>query len=215
MRRTLARMLGHALSILIHFVFAPRAIWDATEPTTEQRVYFANHASNGDFAIVWAVLPHALRRNTRPVAAADYWRGWLRRFVARDIFRAVLIERRAEARTEDPVAQMVEAAEHGATLLIFPEGGRSQEGVLPFKTGLYHLATERPDLPLVPVWIDNLNRVLPKGEIIPVPLLCTVTFGVPLHVREDEGKEAFLQRAREALLATRPADGDGEQESAA
>ncbi|MEL6210206.1 MAG: 1-acyl-sn-glycerol-3-phosphate acyltransferase, partial [Pseudomonadota bacterium] len=77
------------------------------------------------------------------------------------------------------------------------------------------LATQRPDLPLVPVWIDNLNRVLPKGEIIPVPLLCTVTFGVPLHVREDEGKEAFLQRAREALLATRPADGDGEQESAA
>ncbi|MEM9761214.1 MAG: lysophospholipid acyltransferase family protein [Pseudomonadota bacterium] len=203
-------MLGHALSVLLHFMFAPRAIWEGTEPTTEQRVYFANHASNGDFAIVWAVLPHALRRRTRPVAAADYWRGPVRRFAARDIFNAVLIERRAEARTEDPVAQMMEATDGGATLLIFPEGGRSQEGVLRFKNGLYHLASERPGLPLVPVWIDNLNRVLPKGEIIPVPLLCTVTFGAPLQLREDEGKEAFLERAREALIATRSADSDSD-----
>ncbi|MEL6768217.1 MAG: lysophospholipid acyltransferase family protein, partial [Pseudomonadota bacterium] len=194
-------MLGHALSILIHFLFAPRAIWDGTEPTSEQRVYFANHASNGDFAIVWAVLPHALRRRTRPVAAADYWRGRLRRFAAQDIFRAVLIERRPEARTDDPVSQMAEAIDGGATLLIFPEGGRSQEGVLPFKTGLFHLASQRPGVPLVPVWIDNLNRVLPKGEIVPVPLLCTVTFGAPLHLREGEEKDAFLNRARDALLA--------------
>ncbi|MEO0428122.1 MAG: lysophospholipid acyltransferase family protein [Pseudomonadota bacterium] len=207
-RRMLAQVLGHTLSVALHFLFAPRALWHGTAPMAEQRVYFANHASNGDFAIVWAVLPHALRRRTRPVAAADYWRGLIRRFVARDVFNAVLIERRREKRSEDPVEQMSVAIHEGATLLIFPEGGRSQGGVLPFKTGLYHLARLHPGVPLVPVWIDNLNRVLPKGEIVPVPLLCTVTFGAPIHLGDGEAKDAFLTRARDALLATRPTDED-------
>ncbi|MEM7498262.1 MAG: lysophospholipid acyltransferase family protein [Pseudomonadota bacterium] len=213
-RSFLASVAGQALSLLIHFLFAPRAFWEGADPSPEQRVYFANHASNGDFAIVWAVLPHALRRRTRPVAAADYWRGALRRFAARDVFNAVLIERRPEMRNEDPVEQMVAALDKAAALLIFPEGGRSRGEVLPFKTGLYHLATRRPGLPLVPVWIDNLNRVLPKGEIIPVPLLCTVTFGAPITLLEGEEKAAFLTRARDALLATRPSDDDQKDEPA-
>jgi 1-acyl-sn-glycerol-3-phosphate acyltransferase len=76
--------------------------------------------------------------------------------------------------------------------------------LLPFKTGLYHLAKAQPDAELVPVWIENLNRVMPKGELVPVPLLCTVTFGVPLTLADDEDKDSFLTRSRNALLATAP-----------
>jgi 1-acyl-sn-glycerol-3-phosphate acyltransferase len=186
---------------------APRAIWQGIEPVPQQRVYFANHSSNGDFVLLWTALPSPLRRTTRPVAALDYWlKSPLRAFIGREVFGAVLIDRRPEARIEDPVAQMVAALDQGSSLIIFPEGQRnsSDAKLLPFKSGLYHLAKARPAVDLVPVWIANLNRVMPKGEVIPVPLICTLTFGAPLHMTEDEAKEDFLARATQALLDLAP-----------
>ena len=101
---------------------------------------------------------------------------------------------------------MASALDQGASLILFPEGKRNSadEPLLPFKSGLYHLAKARPEVDLVPVWIANLNKVMPKGEIIPVPLICTVTFGAPLHVAPDEAKDDFLARASAALLALQP-----------
>lgn len=199
-----ARLTGLAISTFARFMTAPRAIWQGIEPVPSQRVYFANHSSNGDFVLLWTALPTPLRRRTRPVAALDYWlTSPLRAFIGREVFNAVLIDRRPEARTEDPVAQMVAALDQGSSLIIFPEGQRnsSDEPLLPFKSGLYHLAKARPGVDLVPVWIANLNRVMPKGEVIPVPLICTLTFGAPLHLAEEETKDAFLARATQALLA--------------
>jgi 1-acyl-sn-glycerol-3-phosphate acyltransferase len=207
LRPLAARIAGQAISVFARFMTAPRAIWQGIEPVPRQRVYFANHSSNGDFVLIWTVLPQPLRRQTRPVAALDYWlTSPLRAFVGRDVFNAVLIDRRPEARTEDPVTQMTMALDEGASLILFPEGKRNsaEDALLPFKSGLYHLARARPEVDLVPVWIANLNKVMPKGEIIPVPLICTVTFGAPLHVDPDEAKEDFLGRASAALLALRP-----------
>ena len=89
---------------------------------------------------------------------------------------------------------------------MFPEGTRntSEEMLLPFRSGLYWLAKARPAVECVPVWIANISRVLPKGEIMPIPLLCTLTFGAPLQVGEGEDKTAFIDRARNALLALAP-----------
>jgi 1-acyl-sn-glycerol-3-phosphate acyltransferase len=204
LRALAARVTGQAISTFARFMTAPRAIWQGIEPVPHQRVYFANHTSNGDFVLLWTALPAPLRRQTRPVAALDYWLASpLRAFIGREVFNAVLIDRRPEARTEDPVAQMVAALDQGASLIIFPEGQRnsSDADLLPFKSGLYHLAKARPQVDLVPVWIANLNRVMPKGEVIPVPLICTLTFGAPLHVASDETKDAFLARATQALVA--------------
>lgn len=204
LRSFAARAVGQAISLFARFMTAPRAIWQGIEPVARQRVYFANHSSNGDFVLLWTVLPPPLRRQTRPVAALDYWlKSPLRAFIGRDVFNAVLIDRRPEARTTDPVAQMVEALDHGSSLILFPEGQRNSSDavLLPFKSGLYHLAKARPEVDLVPVWIANLNKVMPKGEIIPVPLICTLTFGAALHLSPDEAKDAFLARASTALLA--------------
>jgi 1-acyl-sn-glycerol-3-phosphate acyltransferase len=204
LRRAAASIFGQAISVFARFITAPRAIWQGIEPVPRQRVYFANHSSNGDFVLLWTVLPAPLRRQTRPVAALDYWlTSPLRAFIGRDVFNAVLIDRRPEARTQDPVTQMAEALDNGASLILFPEGKRnsSDDVLLPFKSGLYHLAMARPEVDLVPVWIANLNKVMPKGEVIPVPLICTLTFGAPLHLALDEPKEAFLARASAALLA--------------
>ena len=203
-RRLAARFVGHAVTCIARFIIAARADWRGIEPAPRQRVYFANHVSNADMPMVWAVRPPALRRQTRPVAAADYWlKNRLRAFAGRDVFGAVLIDRRPEARVEDPMEKILEALDEGASLIIFPEGNRNMtdDPLLPFRSGLYNMGKARPEVDLVPTWIANLNEIMPKGEIIPLPLICTVTFGAPLHVEKDEDKDAFLQRAADALVS--------------
>ena len=208
----LSSISAFAIVLLARIVTAVRAIWDGIEPIPARRVYFANHTSNGDFVLIWAVLPPYMRRHTRPVAAADYWlTSKLRSFIGREVFNAVLIDRNPETRADDPVGQMASALDTGAALILFPEGTRNATDapLLPFKTGLFHLATQRPDVDLVPVWIENLNHVMPKGEVLPLPLICTVRFGEPLHIAPGESKELFLARSHAALLALKDKGGDG------
>jgi 1-acyl-sn-glycerol-3-phosphate acyltransferase len=184
-----------------------RGDWRSEIPEGPPRIYFANHASHGDFVLIWTVLPRRLRRETRPVAGADYWDvGRIRRFFGRSVFDAVLIDRRPEKRSGDPLAPLSAAIAAGRSLILFPEGTRNLtvERLLPFKSGLYHLARAHPEAVPVPVWIENLNRVMPKGELVPIPLLCTVTFGPPLPVAAGEDKAGYLGRARAALLALAP-----------
>lgn len=184
-----------------------RAIWHCPAVSDRPRVYFANHASHGDFVLVWAAIPPPLRRRVRPVAGADYWlRGRLRRYIGCRVFRALLVDRNGAAGRGDPVADMAAAIAAGDSLILFPEGTRNtgEERLLPFKSGIYHLARLSPAAEFVPVWIDNLNRVLPKGRILPVPLLCTVSFGTALTLAQGEDKAVFLERARAALLALAP-----------
>jgi 1-acyl-sn-glycerol-3-phosphate acyltransferase len=207
MTSLLARPAAVMIVLFARAITAVRAIWPEGGPPQQQCIYFANHSSHGDFILVWAVLPPRLRHRTRPVAGAEYWlKTGLNRFIGRDVFNAVLIERDRDARASDPVTQMADAIDAGSSLILFPEGTRNQteQPMLPFKSGLYHLAKARPDVAMIPVWIDNLNRVMPKGEFVPIPLICTVTFGSELRVTPDESKDVFIARSEAALLALAP-----------
>jgi 1-acyl-sn-glycerol-3-phosphate acyltransferase len=188
-----------------------RGEWTGAAPAMRQRIYFANHRSHADALLIAAALPPAIRRTTRPVAARDYWeRSAVRRFLAHRVIHALLIDRDPATRREDPIAAMRAALDAGASLILFPEGTRNDredEPLLPFRSGLWHLASTRPDVELVPCWITNVGRILPKGELMPLPLLCTVRFGPALEAEAGEAKEAFLARARAGLLALRGDDG--------
>jgi 1-acyl-sn-glycerol-3-phosphate acyltransferase len=196
-------MIADWLAAGVRLFTGVQARWLGCEPDATQRVYFANHTSNLDFLVLWSVLPKAARRKTRPVAASDYWKGGgLRFFLADHVFRGVLIERKKVTRSNNPMDQLVPVLQGGESLIIFPEGGRTTDSEMrPFKSGLYHLAKAMPNVDLVPVYIDNANRVLPKGEFLPVPLLCSAHFGAPLRIIDDEPKDAFLTRARSAVEA--------------
>jgi 1-acyl-sn-glycerol-3-phosphate acyltransferase len=179
-----------------------QARWVGCGPSGTQRVYFANHSSHVDFVLLWAVLPVRLRRRTRPVAAIDYWElGAVRRYLANQVFRSVLVARAPVERTQNPIAPMCQAIDEGSSLIIFPEGTRGPGTMLqPFKAGLFHLAQARPEVDLVPAWIDNSYRVMPKGMALPVPLLCSVAFGEPLRLLPGEQKAEFLDRLRHSLI---------------
>ncbi|MEM0966046.1 MAG: lysophospholipid acyltransferase family protein [Verrucomicrobiota bacterium] len=165
-------------------------------------VFFSNHTSNLDFPVIWAGLPPTVRSRARPIAASDYWdRGRLRSYLARNVFKAILIERRAVTRDNNPMEAMQAALKEGGCLIVFPEGTRSRSGDLgSFKAGISHLAQLVPSVPFVPVYLENLFRILPKGERFPLPLVATLAFGEPLFFDEAETKETFLTRATDALI---------------
>jgi 1-acyl-sn-glycerol-3-phosphate acyltransferase len=181
------------------------ARWQGCAPEPVQRVYFANHTSNLDGPVLWASLPPPIREVTRLIGAKDYWSvGRVRPFLAFRVFNAVLIERKKPTPECNPLDDMINALGDRHSLILFPEGSRhNQPEPQPFKPGLFHLAKKRPDVQFVPVWMENLNRILPKGEVLPVPVLGSVTFGEPIRLNEGESKPDFLVRAREAVLALR------------
>lgn len=180
-----------------------RAI-DLAPRETAPRIYVANHVSHADFVALWSVLPPGLRRMTRPVAGADYWQtSPLRRWIADQVFRAVLIDRTLGARQGDPLAAVAEVLRGGEDVIFFPEGTRNltEARLLPLKSGIFHLAQAVPEARIVPAWILNLDRILPKGSVLPVPLNCAVQFGPPLRPGADEGKETFLARLAGEMLS--------------
>ena len=201
---TLPEAAGLFLAGLARLITGAQGHWRGAPPKAEQRIYFANHQSHFDWVLIWASLPGDLRAVTRPIAARDYWTSSpLKAWITREIFNAVYVNRQ-RTDDQDPLEPLVEALRSGDSLVIFPEGTRGNQGdPQAFKSGLYHLAEQFPEVPLIPTWIDNVQRVMPKGEVVPVPILCTVTFGAPVYLQPGEDKRAFLTRARDAVLAQR------------
>jgi 1-acyl-sn-glycerol-3-phosphate acyltransferase len=189
--------------------------WAGCQPDVKQRIYFANHTSHLDFVVLWSALPAEIRALTRPVAAKDYWEETpLRRYLTEKVFKAVLVDRGGAARARNHeeahfvgrhlMDDLAAALGKKNSLILFPEGTRGTgEKVGEFRGGLYHLAVRRPDVELVPAYLENLNRILPKGEIFMVPMLSLLTFGKPLHVEPNEEKDAFLERARDTVGSLR------------
>jgi 1-acyl-sn-glycerol-3-phosphate acyltransferase len=196
-------MLSRPLLIgLVRLLVGGMSMWKGCAPVPRQRIYFANHTSHLDTVALWSALPSDLRQLTRPVAARDYWdASALRRYIALCVLNAILIDRQRSDPAHDPLAPLIEGLEQGDSILIFPEGTRGEQRLpAPFKSGLYRLASRFPDVELVPVYLENLHRSMPKGRYLPVPITCSVWFGKPIQLQADETKEDFLARAREAIV---------------
>ena len=199
-----AAVVSYFLLGLIRILTGSQARWWGCPPKALQRIYFANHQSHADLVMIWAALPKELRRRTRAVAARDYWgKTPFRLWLTTAVFNVIYVSRTRQA-DEDPLGPLVDALRGGDSLILFPEGTRGfADEPQAFKAGLYNLARQFPDVELVPTWINNVQRVMPKGEVVPVPVLCSVTFGAPMQVLDGEDCHAFLQRTRAAVIALR------------
>jgi 1-acyl-sn-glycerol-3-phosphate acyltransferase len=195
----IAEFIESLMIISVRLLAGAQARWQGCAPAPGQRIYIANHSSHLDAVLLFSALPAALRRRTRPVAAAEYWTaGPVRKYLIHSIFRGVLVGR--EGSRLNPLEPMASALRRGDSLIFFPEGTRGPGGILqPLKPGIFHLARWFPDVDIVPAWIDNSYRVLPKGFAIPVPLLCSITFGGPMRWKEGQQQEEFLAEVRQAL----------------
>lgn len=189
------------LTLLTRLLVGAYPQWQGCAPSRTQRIYFANHSSHMDAIVIWSSLPAELRAKTRPVAAKDYWeKGALRRRIAIKELKVVLIDRHHTAHA-NPLDPLIQALHEGSSLIIFPEGTRRPQPLpSPFKSGLWRLMREFPDVELIPVYIENLHRSMPKGTLIPIPTICSVRFGAPLPHSPDDSKEDFLNRARNAVI---------------
>ena len=189
------------LTLLTRLLVGAYPQWQGCAPSRTQRIYFANHSSHMDAIVIWSSLPAELRAKTRPVAAKDYWeKGALRRRIAIKELKVVLIDRHHTAHA-NPLDPLIQALHEGSSLIIFPEGTRRPQPLpSPFKSGLWRLMREFPDVELIPVYIENLHRSMSKGTLIPIPTICSVRFGAPLPHSPDDSKENFLNRARNAVI---------------
>jgi 1-acyl-sn-glycerol-3-phosphate acyltransferase len=200
----LAKLMALFLLGLIRVLTGSQARWHGCPPKAEQRIYFANHQSHVDLVMIWAALPKELRHMTRAIAARDYWtKTPFRQWLTTAVFNVIYVSRERTA-DEDPLEPLLDALARGDSIILFPEGTRGHAGdPQAFKAGLYNLALKCPQAVLVPAWINNVQHVLPKGEVVPVPVLCSVTFGTPMQLQPDEDRRAFLERARNAVVALR------------
>ena len=200
----LAKMMSYFLLGLIRVLTGAQARWHGCPPKAEQRIYFANHQSHADLVMIWAALPKELRHITRAIAAKDYWtKTPFKQWITTAVFNVIYVSRDRSS-DEDPLEPLVEALGNGDSIILFPEGTRGHNELpQPFKAGLYNLALKCPGAVLVPAWINNVQHVLPKGEVVPVPVLCSVTFGEPIQLQAEEERRVFLDRARAAVIALR------------
>ena len=181
----LHKLTGRTVILLARFFSGYSVRWIDCQPDTCQRVSFANHTSHLDAVVLWSALPTEVRNLTRPVAAKDYWsKSAFRRLLAQS-FNALLIDRREIKVHQSPVDLMIREIGDVYSLIVFPDGGRTEDGNMgEFKSGIYYLAKKRPDLELVPVYMDNLNRILPRGEFMPVPMLSSISVGHPIWLED-------------------------------
>lgn len=200
----LAKLMSLFLLGLIRVLTGAQARWQGCPPKAEQRIYFANHQSHVDLVLMWAALPAELRSITRPIAAKDYWtKTPFKKWLTTAVFNAIYVDR-TKTTDQDPLEPLIDALENGDSIILFPEGTRgNQDEPQTFKSGLFNLAQKFPNVVLVPAWINNVQRVMPKGEVVPVPILCSVTYGAPLVLGTDESRSSFLVRARQAVLDLR------------
>jgi 1-acyl-sn-glycerol-3-phosphate acyltransferase len=142
-------------------------------------VLVANHSSHLDTVSLLSLFPLGRLRYVRPVAAADYFER--NRFVSvlsRTLFNILPIARKNITTDNNPLRRMKAALDRGESLIIFPEGTRgSGDEVGQFRSGVAHLLEKTPNLPVIPAYLLNMGRSLPKGEFIPVPFFCEVRIG--------------------------------------
>lgn len=140
-----------------------------------------NHNSHLDALALASLYPLAELPGVVAAGAADYFfRNAPTAWLARHVLGAVPVARGA-VRGSDPLAACSAALAEGRVLIFFPEGSRGEpERMQPVRSGLARLAAAHPEAPVVPVYLRNFGRVLPRGDWLPVPVVCDVVIGRPL-----------------------------------
>ena len=161
-------------------------------PRKGPAILIANHNSHIDTLVLMCLFSMSQLLKVHPVAAADYFFNTrFRSFLFRTLIGAIAVKReRTRNSKEDVFAEAKQNLKKGHLLIIYPEGTRSPDGeIREFKTGAAHLAKSHPDVPVIPIFINGPDKVMPKTDFLPVPFICDVYLGTPMHFGDDSKKD--------------------------
>jgi 1-acyl-sn-glycerol-3-phosphate acyltransferase len=173
-------------------------------PTSGPAVIVANHNSHLDTLVLTTLFPLRMLHRIRPVAAADYFlkNRWITWFSLR-ILNIIPLQRGGGGAGRDSFAAIHAALDDGDIVIIFPEGSRGEPEVIQrYRSGIYHLVQDRPDVPIYPVFLHGLGKALPKGTYLLVPIFCDIFVGQPFNYREPKSEFMGELTARMESLAS-------------
>lgn len=174
-------------------------------PNKNPFVVVANHSSHLDAISLLSLFPLSELKDIRPVAAADYFeKNWVISSLAHTFFNILSISRHCASKHDNPLAYLEKAIALKQSLIFFPEGTRSLTGDMgSFHSGITHLTEKHLDLPVVPVYLCNMGRSLPKGEFLPIPFFCDIKIGEAMFPKGDRKEQ--LEMIKNAILALKGA----------
>lgn len=201
----MAELIGKVILYLCRLISGVQVEIRDAKSISDTVIFYANHSSHLDAMVILSLLPEEVRKKTTIVGSIKYWQASaIRRYISNHVFKTVLIERSGEGSASgafSAISSMANVLEQGYSIIIFPEGTRGNDGTISdFKGGIYHLAKKHRSIKLIPVYLENMNRIMPKGELIIIPLLGRAVFGTPIQLLEGEHKDAFLARAKSELV---------------
>jgi long-chain acyl-CoA synthetase len=175
-------------------------------------VFASNHQSHMDTPVILAALPPRLRWRLAPAMAKEFFRARFRPaehsfrqrskastlyFLAALAFNAFPLPQR-EAGARDTLRYIGHLASAGYSILIFPEGARGESGSLkPFRPGVAMIGS-RLELPVVPVRLDGVDRVLHPSWRMARRGPVMVRFGAPIVFQGDD-YPALARQLEEAV----------------
>jgi 1-acyl-sn-glycerol-3-phosphate acyltransferase len=171
-------------------------------PQKGPAILIANHNSHIDTLVLMCLFSTSQLLKVHPVAAADYFFNTkFRAFVSKMLIGAIAVKRvRAKNTTEDVLAEAKQSLKNGHILIIYPEGTRSLDGeIRGFQSGAAHLAKFNPDVPVVPIYINGPDKIMPKSDFLPVPFICDVYIGTPMYLGVDT-KQEFTDKIYQEVL---------------
>jgi long-chain acyl-CoA synthetase len=170
------------------------------EGITGPVIFAANHQSHMDVPVIFAALPGKWRRQVAPAMAKEFFAAyffpdqhprsqWIRRgleyHLSAAFFNTFPLPQR-EAGARQTLRYAGELIGEGFSVLIFPEGKRTERGeIAPFRPGVGMMASKL-DVPVVPLRLEGVNRVLATGWKMARPGNVHVIFGAPMRLSGDD-----------------------------
>ncbi len=172
-------------------------------PETGPVVIIANHNSHLDTLVLMSLFKGRSFQKVRPVAAGDYFlKNKFLSFFSTRVMNIIPIERKMTKDIGGMFSPIIEALRDGGIIILFPEGSRGEaEQLSRYKSGIYYLMREVPDVEIVPVFMHGLGKALPKGSFIFVPFFVDIFIGDPFKFNEN--RKAFMATLNARMDALR------------
>jgi 1-acyl-sn-glycerol-3-phosphate acyltransferase len=177
---------------------------EKTLKNKKQFILIANHNSHMDTMAIMSAIPSRYIHKVHPIAARDFFGGSLfKKILMRYLVNATLIQRDRDDPNNDPIDSMDKMLKKSRSLILFPEGSRGIPGVMAkFKKGLGYLIQRNPEINVIPVYLDNVYKTLPRGKNLILPYNCSIKFGDPIKFKSMEMDEILLssEKAMQKLM---------------